>query len=116
MSEMEYNAKKLTPVTMDRDIAKNLCMTIFEGEEIPSYYKTYLEWLLSESEEYEDIPGLGICKVTHMPTSHLEDSWCRIVKNPYADDKSIYFESYHYNGGAHWTEVVEAELKKQCET
>lgn len=28
------------------------------------------------------------------------------------EDGTIYFHTYHYNGGGHWTELVEEELSK----
>lgn len=28
------------------------------------------------------------------------------------DNGDIHFETYHYNGGAHWTEVVEGALRE----
>lgn len=29
------------------------------------------------------------------------------------DSDTIKFKTYHYNGGAHWTEIIEGELNKR---
>lgn len=90
MSSMEYNKGILIPTNIDlenysEDDIETLCengIYVIDGEA----YK--VQWI-KRSEE---------------PPAVLN-----VTEN---EDGSISFETYHYNGGAHWTEVVEEGLRK----
>lgn len=106
MSEMEYNKGRLTPVDWD-------CQEMFD--ELSGDYNQLSErytvesWCRDNSFEYgyEMIAG-DIYKATfNVKGGDLYD-FCNVNKLP---DGSIAFETYHYNGGGHWTELVEKELK-----
>lgn len=92
MSEMERNKGKLIPVDVDTEH--------FTEED----YETYQEngFVVFDKEIYE------------VEWAIQRDTDCYdfadVVEN---DDGTINFHTYHYNGGAHWIEVVEDALKNK---
>lgn len=100
MSEMEYNKGKLVPVTRE-EIEK----------EYPEADFCDLDWttdgkyiVLNGGQCYEpvfDVQLLG----------DLDD----LANVDVGVNGVIYFETYHYNGGGDWTELVEEELEKEHE-
>lgn len=89
MSEMEYNKGKLIPTGIDTEL--------FDDEAFDQYMENGYEVI--DSEIYEVI--------WETRRGELYD-FCNVKEN---DDGSIEFETYHYNGGGHWTELVENKLK-----
>lgn len=89
MSEMEYNKGKLIPTGIDTEL--------FDDEAFDQYMENGYEVI--DSEIYEVI--------WETRRGELYD-FCNVKEN---DDGSIEFETYHYNGGGHWTELVEKKLK-----
>ncbi|MNC02955.1 hypothetical protein D3C81_2033320 [compost metagenome] len=90
MSEMEYNKGVLIPTHID---------TEHFGED---EYDTY-----RELDGFEVIDG-EIYEVNwEIRRGTLEDGFARVTTK---NNGEIHFETYHYNGGAHWTEVVENKL------
>lgn len=90
MSEMEYNKGKLIPTGIDTELfdedgLEEMChdngFQLIDGE----VYE--VKWETRRGELYD---------------------FCNVKEN---DDGSIEFETYHYNGGGHWTELVEKKLK-----
>lgn len=91
MSEMEHNKGKLIPVDVDTEH--------FTEED----YETYTE------NGFAVING-GIYEVEwEVSRGELYD-FAYVTEN---EDGSIDFNTYHYNGGAHWTEIVEDALNKE---
>ncbi len=90
MSKMEYNKGKLIPIDVEYE---DCC----EDE-----YDYYLD------NGYACVNG-EIYMVDWENRSEDLDDIARASTN---SDGTIDFETYHYNGGAHWTEVVEVALKK----
>ena len=89
MSEMEYNKGKLIPTGIDTEL--------FDDDAFDQYMEN----------GYEVIDG-EIYEVSwEIRRGELYD-FCNVKEN---DDGSIEFETYHYNGGGHWTELVEKKLK-----
>lgn len=106
MSDYEYNKGKLIPFgDIDEDRAKSIVGTT------PSWADSALEAILESGEDY------GLVKINdqwfkvdfEVRRGQMLDEFCSIAKH---DNGVIEFASQHYNGGAHWTEVVEKELKK----
>ena len=106
MSDMERNVGVLTPVktACDEEWAKKVI-----DQPLYSCYPTYLEML-------EDDPTcFGFCNINDiwyevsMSVSGevLGEGWARVEEN---ERGVITFDTYHYNGGGDWPEVVaEAE-------
>ena len=87
---MEYNKGKLIPT--GRKVSE------MSEEEVDVLYDT---------DEYAEING-EVYKVEWAARGEELYSIENANKN---EDGSIDFETYHYNGGGHWTEVVESALK-----
>lgn len=89
MSEMEYNKGKLVPTGIDTEL--------FDDDAFDQYMEN----------GYEVIDG-EIYEVIWETRRGVLYDFCNVKEN---DDGSIEFETYHYNGGGHWTELVEKKLK-----
>lgn len=89
MSDMEHNKGKLIPTNIDTEL--------FDEEAFEQYTENGFVVIDGEiySVEWEVMRGQlhGFAYVDEH------------------EDGSISFNTYHYNGGAHWTEVVEEVLK-----
>ena len=96
MSSMEYNKGKLVPVTWEEIVS-----------EFPDADKDDLPWTTEET--YERVGDQFYQTFFVVKRGELD----RLDRTKVMDDGTIYFETYHYNGGAHWTEVVEKSLKKK---
>lgn len=87
---MEYNKGTLKPVSIDTELfneddfdnLRDNGFVIIHGD----VYQ--VDWIVKHAEEPPEV--------------------LNVKEN---DDGSISFETYHYNGGAHWTEVVEGAIK-----
>lgn len=89
MSDMEHNKGKLIPTNIDTEL--------FDEEAFEAYSENGFVVIDGEiySVEWEIQRGQS-------------GSFAEAKEN---EDGSIDFNTYHYNGGAHWTEVVERALK-----
>ena len=109
MSEMEHNKGKLIPFSLTEEIAKALVEA--KGESLESDYSSYLEQLETDYTWYDDdlvyMSG-GYYKVDFEIKGGELYGFAEAKQN---EDGSIDFNTYHYNGGAHWSEVVERALK-----
>lgn len=91
MSDYERNKGKLIPVHVDTenftdedfDDLEDNGMVLIDGVVYT------IEWEVKSKKDYE---------------------FADVKEN---SDGSIDFHTYHYNGGAHWTELVEKELNKK---
>lgn len=89
MSDMEYNKGVLIPTNIDveqfgedeLDVYRENGFEVIDGE----IYK--VKWEVKRG-ELDQINNVTVCDETGM----------------------IFFETYHYNGGGHWTELVESKL------
>lgn len=107
MSRMEVNKGKLIPFKGDieklaEDVVPDSCLR---------YYDDKLEALKENTEEYGDyamINGKLYVVVWECRAGDMEDGFAEVNEG---DDGSISFYTYHYNGGGHWTEVVEGGLR-----
>lgn len=90
MSNMERNKGKLIPIGVDTEH--------FTEDD----YETYQE------NGYEVIDG-EIYKVEW--EVRRETDCCDFADVKVNEDGSIDFHTYHYNGGGHWTELVEHALE-----
>lgn len=89
MSDMEYNKGKLIPTNIDTEL--------FDEDALDQYIENGYEVIDGEIYEVKWETRRGeLC------------SLCNVTEN---EDGSIDFETYHYNGSAHWTELVEKKLK-----
>lgn len=112
MSDYERNKGLLVPFKMHEDFAKDV--VISKGETLDgTSYDSYVEQVTDDPGWYfdESIIKMGcqwyeviweIQGVNDVPEFALAQKF---------EDGSIEFHTYHYNGGAHWTEVVERALK-----
>jgi hypothetical protein len=106
MSEMEYNKGKLVPFELNEDVAEQLVRA--KGEDLE--YDSYLEQVLDDYCWYDEdlckVKGKWYKAVFNVKRGDL-DCFAEATENP---DGTIDFSTYHYNGGGHWTEVVEGAL------
>ncbi|AGN30247.1 hypothetical protein VPFG_00248 [Vibrio phage nt-1] len=105
MSQMEYNKGVLTLIDQSPESLAEELIT-----ELPLYYDSKLECLRDNSEAHGLVFILDKCyRVTF--EREAEDLYM-IANADVQDNGDIHFETYHYNGGAHWTEVVEGALRE----
>ena len=92
MSEYERNKGKLIPVDVDTEhfTYDDFDTYIENGFEVIDGQIYEVEWEIQRDTNCGDI--------------------CEVVEN---NDGTINFHTYHYNGGAHWTELVEDALKSE---
>lgn len=91
MSEMEHNKGRLVPISVDTehfteeqfDDYRENGFVVIDGE----IYE--VEWEIKRGELYD--------------FAYVDEQ----------DNGVIDFNTYHYNGGGHWTEVVQRELNKK---
>lgn len=112
MSNMEYNKGKLIPFNLTEDVAKALVDA--KGSELATYYDSYLEQVEDDYSWYdEDLAQIGgkwykvVWEVKYDTNTY---EFAEACKNK---DGSIDFHTYHHNGGAYWTEVVERALEEK---
>lgn len=108
MSQMERNKGKLIPTEITEEIAKQA--VIDKGYLLEEYYENYLEQFSDDPSWYaENVVRAGgkWYKVDFEIEGGDLDFFANVKKNT---DGSIDFDTYHYNGGGHWTEVVEEAL------
>lgn len=107
MSRMEYNKGKLIPTDYTFE---SLAIELGYDPEIDSYcgdnLETYCRDMCYDS-GYE-IVNDKIYKVDFEVERGELHELCNTQE---LQDGSIMFETHHYNGGAHWTELVEEKLK-----
>ena len=110
MSEMEHNKGKLIPFEMNEEVAKALVEA--KGESLESYYNSYLEQMSDDYTWYDEdlakVAGKWYKVEFEIKAGELLYGFAEAKEN---EDGSINFDTYHYNGGGHWTEVVEGALK-----
>jgi hypothetical protein len=107
MSDMEHNKGKLIPFDLTEEVAKALVEAKNEDLE----YETYLEQVESDYTWYDE--GLAYVGNRYYK-AEFEIQGGELYGFAEAnmnEDGSIDFNTYHYNGGGHWTEVVEGALK-----
>jgi hypothetical protein len=107
VSESVVDSGRLIPITLTTFAAKEECERLGVSLE---HYDDPLDALVCETEEYANIAGLGFCRVENFETADPTDSWCTLTKN---GDGSYNFRASYYNGGAHWTELVESVVKNE---
>ena len=95
MSKMEYNKGCLIPVTWEEILAE-----FPDADMIDLPYDT--------DGKYECFMGKLYRAEFEVQGGDLD----QIARATEREDGTIEFETYHYNGGAHWTEVVEQGLRK----
>lgn len=106
MSESVIDSGKLTPIRLSKAAAEEECERLEVDLE---HYDSPHEALSCETDEYADIEGLGFCRVEDFKTEDPTDSWCDLKDN---GDGTFSFRASYYNGGAHWTELVEWAAKQ----
>lgn len=109
MSDYERNKGKLIPFDLTEDAAKLLVEA--KGEKLDDFYESYKEQVSDDYTWYNE----NLAKVN--------DKWYTVewevkrgedvpdfAEASLNEDGSIDFHTYHYNGGAHWIEIVEGAL------
>ncbi len=105
MSRYEYNKGKLVPFgVMDEERAISIV------KEVPKYYDNAID-AIREDAEYGvvELNGEWYQVSFDIRRGDFDPDFCDIQRN---ENGTINFSSNHYNGGAHWTEVLEEALKK----
>jgi hypothetical protein len=97
MSSMERNKGKLIPTTWDEIV-----------KEFPEAEAYDLCW--TTNDKYQQINGqfYKVCYSIKRDTENCFE-FSEVTVN---QDGSVCFHTYHYNGGADWTELVEDKLKE----
>ena len=108
MSDMEHNKGKLIPFELTEESARELTFLKAGDYVLADYCDTYLEQVADDPEWY----GISCInnkfyKVKWEIQRGEMYGFERATKN---SDGTIDFETYHYNGGGHWTECVESAL------
>jgi hypothetical protein len=106
MSETVIDSGKLFPIKVTEAWAVEECARL----DIEVYGDGALETLSNETDQYTIIEGLGFCRVEDFKSADPTDGWQNIKANL---DGSFDFSVCYYNGGAHWTEVVEDAVKEE---
>jgi succinate dehydrogenase/fumarate reductase flavoprotein subunit len=88
MSDMEYNKGKLIQTGID--------LEQMSEEDIDDLYEQDIYIIDGEAYKVE--------------WEHRREDLYEIARAKVNEDGTIDFETYHYNGGGHWTEVVESAL------
>lgn len=105
MSDYERNKGKLTKVCAVSEITEDMAKELIAVK--PEYYDTFTELLTDDPWEYGyAVIGKVLYKLDREEVDNDPD-YCNVTKNA---DGSFSFESYHYNGGAHWSELLEGKL------
>jgi hypothetical protein len=105
VSESVIETGKLFPLKVTEEWAVEECARL----DIEVYGDGALETLSNETDQYAIIEGLGFCRVEDFKSADPTDGWQNIKANL---DGSFDFSVCYYNGGAHWTEVVESAIKE----
>lgn len=89
MSEMEYNKGILRPMNIDTELfTEENYEECFENGMVEIHGELYMvDWEVRRG-DLNQINNVRVCDETGF----------------------IFFETYHYNGGGHWTELVESKL------
>lgn len=110
MSNMERNKGVLTPVPFTEEDALKLIEAA--GEKLFDDYDNAMQQVLDDLGWYtQELVKVGkrIYKVVWEVEGDTDyPDFADVERLPNGD---ISFHTYHYNGGAHWTEVVEGALK-----
>ena len=107
MSEMEHNKGKLIPFDLTEEVAKVLVEA--KNEELE--YETYLEQVESDYTWYDEDLAKIAGKWYKVEFEIQRGELYGFAEAEMNEDGSIDFNTYHYNGGGHWPEVVEGALK-----
>ena len=108
MSRMELNKGTLMPV---HATVEQLAESNVSDDNWQKYYDNRVEYFENNAEDY------GFCKIGgtwykvdwEIRSGDMENGFANVDVN---NDGSIDFHTQHYNGGGHWTEVVEGALKE----
>ena len=107
MSEMELNKGKLIPTNKT---AKEYAEIAVTGK-LPKYADSKEEVLRDNQEDYNVvIMGDLVYKVEFEICGESATDFADAKRN---EDGSIDFLTYHYNGSAHWTEIVEEVMQEK---
>lgn len=113
MSDMEYNEGRLVPIT-EEELAK-IAEKVISDEKFErwrSYASSKLELFLEDAEEHGfAVVGDRYFKLENKATKY-DYEVPELIKFEQHPDGSIDFATYHYNGGGHWTEIIEGKLKE----
>lgn len=109
MSEYEFNKGTLVPVSVDRVKKK-----VKQHPEFGNFWDVEVADDLREAvyeclgDDFVELNGSWYALEDHVSNSNY-DNICELVR---CDDGSIGFVTHHYNGCAHWVELVESKLKE----
>lgn len=112
MSDMEHSKGKLIPFNLTEDVARELVMTKF-GEYymgLPDYYHSHFD-MVDDDPEYFKLAKIN-GKFYKVEWEIREGELYGFADVKANEDGTIDFDTWHYNGGAHWTEVVECALNE----
>lgn len=107
MSDYERNKGKLIPFDLTEEVAREFVISKGETLECDTYldqvnddYTWYCETLAKVGDKFYSV---------EWEVKREQDAY-EFAEAVLNEDGTIDFHTYHYNGGAHWTEVVEGAL------
>lgn len=71
--------------------------------------KPFPDWFDADEDENHCVIADKLYKINLEVKGEEFYGMAEVTEN---EDKSIYFDTVHYNGGAHWIEIVEDALKR----
>lgn len=106
MSEMEYNKGRLVKELRSvKDVAEDEIILY------PKYYNSkeeyFLDCFIHETDNYILLDDTLYRVEWDVRQGELDQ-----INNVSLEGEDILFETYHYNGGGHWSELVESKIKK----
>lgn len=105
MSDYERNSGKLIPIELTEGKAWEICAE--SNIPMEDYYDNWIDCLLGE--KFYDYIKINkkFYKLEDYSRDENPQEWASVTKN---SDGSFNFDTYHYNGGGHWTELLEDKL------
>lgn len=106
MSEMEYNKGRLVKELRSiKEVAEDeiiLCPKYYNSKE-----EYFLDCFIYETDNYILLDDILYRVEWDVRQGELDQ-----INNVSLDGEDILFETYHYNGGGHWSELVESKINK----
>lgn len=109
MSEYERNKGKLIPLSQQEFIdLVNENVKDFKNNPYTCKADKFLDHIIHDLEDYQYINGV-VYKIVWEVRRDQDMDFIDVKVN---DDGTVDFHTFHYNGGAHWSELIEWSLKK----
>jgi len=104
MSDYDKISGSIQKIEMTEEEAEKIC----NDRGITKYGDTWVETLGAETDDYCFVKGFGLFKILEFNKEGPYLAWFKTK----TENGVINFDAYYYNGGCHWTELLEDWLKK----